>query len=703
VGTEAGTERRHELHGLVPTFVFGVLAALVVVGVWSLRTSPVGASLSATARAIGSEFGRTGPAALLVLVATAANVWAGALLVRVLRGAPYRSYLDAALYGFAGAVVLDTFLLCVLGSIGLFNGPVLVATTGLGAALSRNLWRPFLDVSPDGRRPVTPAFWVLAVVAWSGPVILQLASPVVPFFDVLHNHIAPVEFVRTYEWFPNLFTSPAPETGPSRQILGFVGLLATTSKLTGLPAVLAAAAFALPLTLLVALATYRFAGALLGRDAGLWALTVMPLTFVFTRLPDSRGTDVAIPLVLASFLPLPELEERRRVAVKAVALAAAMYVHPLLGLLAMAVHVLLALWLAVRGSEVDRVSVEAVPVALLLSFPELIVMAGRDAPSWIAVGAIPLALAGVILAARVRLPLREIAIGVLVAAVLTFVFTAVDTSPRIWSAVADEAKRYPLLTVALLLFVAIDRTRFGRACVLVPVALGVVGYVAATYVPAGSVFWKGSADEVTGKTMQYWIPTFLAIAAGGLLAWAWRSSTVGKVLVAGFLAAAMLPLQGGTIPLEDNHERRVSEILSIDAWKAGRGAWSGWPDARKVLDVRQEEFIDVFRKEQAAGRMTRHTRTLHVANSRWTWVSTPVAAFAGVYETNFSEAPDVSGHTHGGRLHSYADLPSFLDGTYGYVLLEPDRVPAGIRDRIVDAGYRTIHRNTRGEIFRREG
>jgi hypothetical protein len=178
---------------------------------------------------------------------------------------------------------------------------------------------------------------------------------------------------------------------------------------------------------------------------------------------------------------------------------------------------------------------------------------------------------------------------------------------------------------------------------------------------------------------------------------------VTRTLVVVFMVAAVLPLRRGAVDIEENRERRVAESLSIDLHKADEGAWSGWPDERRLLNEAQEEIVAAFRDEQSAGRMTRRTQTIHVAASRWTWVSTPVGAFAGVYETHFSGSPDISGHTLGGRLHTYGELPQYLGARYLYAFLEPDGVPAGLRGEIVSAGYRTIFRNERGEIFRWSG
>ena len=98
------------------------------------------------------------------------------------------------------------------------------------------------------RRPA--AWWLLVGLVWAGPLIIQLASPAAPFMDVLPNHVAPVEHVRVFGSFATLTTSPSPIYGPSRLMLGYVGLLGDLTTIANLEAILAVAAFALPLTIL---------------------------------------------------------------------------------------------------------------------------------------------------------------------------------------------------------------------------------------------------------------------------------------------------------------------------------------------------------------------------------------------------------------------------------------------------------------------
>ena len=136
---------------------------------------------------------------------------------------------------------------------------------------------------PFRGRARSPPFGALVVAAWAAPVLLQLASPVVPFIDVLPNHVAPAEHLRTFGTLTHLTDTQSPIYGPSRILLGYTALLGTITTVSGLPAGEALAGFILPSTLLVAVAVHRLATALGWRRRG-------PL-----GAPDVRDDDVAGP------------------------------------------------------------------------------------------------------------------------------------------------------------------------------------------------------------------------------------------------------------------------------------------------------------------------------------------------------------------------------------------------------------------------
>jgi len=282
---------------------------LLVAGLEVVRVSSRwGFTYDGAVNGILSQLGVTGPAAVLVAAATAANVLAAAVVLR-LAGAPaFRSLSELALAGFAAAVILDSATLFLLGSVGLFGWPELLL---LHAAIAVAWFagrksRPLLTgpVRAHVSRPA--AWWPLALAIWAGPLIVQLGSPAVPFLDVLPNHVAPVEHVRVFGSFATLTTSPSPIYGPSRLMLGYVGLLGQLTTITNLDAVLAEAAFALPLTVLMALAVRGLAARLFGGSAGFWVLLTFPLTFTFVRIPDARGTVVVFPLAAWALIRIAE-------------------------------------------------------------------------------------------------------------------------------------------------------------------------------------------------------------------------------------------------------------------------------------------------------------------------------------------------------------------------------------------------------------
>ena len=134
-----------------------------------------------------------------------------------------------------------------LGGIGLFLWPLLVAVHLAGLAAAFRWGRPLLVLHrSESSDSLSPLAYILPGVVWGAAVVLQLASPVVPFMDVLFNHVSPVEHVRVFGTFEVLTTSPSPNFGPSRTLLGYVGLEAVLSVITQVPAALSISAFITP-------------------------------------------------------------------------------------------------------------------------------------------------------------------------------------------------------------------------------------------------------------------------------------------------------------------------------------------------------------------------------------------------------------------------------------------------------------------------
>ena len=169
-----------------------------------------------------------------------------------------------------------------------------------------------------------------------------------------------------------------------------------------------------------------------------------------------------------------------------------------------------------------------------------------------------------------------------------------------------------------------------------------------------------------------------------------------------FVGTVALPIR--TIPIDAFHlgEHRLSETLSIAMRWAQSGFWVGFPDSRYIVDAPRKEILAAVRAEIAAGRIGPDTPILHIAGSFQQWVATPLGVFDGVTETDVTPDAVTSIHTVGGRLHPLDDLAVLLASrTYPYLLFEPDpeKLPSGIRDAIVAAGYMPTFTNNQGELF----
>jgi hypothetical protein len=575
---------------------------MLVAGLEVVRVSPLwGFSYGGAVSGILSQLPTTGRAAILMAVATTANVLAGAVALRLLGAPAFGGLADVALAGFAAAVVLDATALFVLGSAGFFGWPELLALhLVLAAAYLATRHRRPLMAGPIHLRTMRPAaWWLLVLVIWAGPLIVQLASPAVPFMDVLPNHVAPVEHVRVFGSFATLTTSPSPIYGPSRLMLGYVALLGQLTTITNLDAVLADAAFALPLTILVALALRRLARGLFDSGAAFWVLLTFPLTFTFMRIPDSRDTVVVFPLAAWALSTIAsELSARRRLATRGgpgggsvsvrpsrlpdlgltFALGAAFLVHPIIGLVAFTAA---GGALILYPASLSRRLVPALCGGLLLAMPQVLTMGGVGAPAW--VGAV-FAFAGVVTAfalafvvgavadrlvpaAIVRAPRRagpkrvatrvlamidpvDLARAALVGcAIVALLVVAASKIPPSGDPAnpADPAGElmvdFPHLVWLSLAGAALSLLRLGRGWVLLGcgIAAGLLAWAATGYVGYADLTEQAVHYEVP-KSVEYWLPVMLAIGAAGAMAAVCRQRRLGLLrpaAVAIFLLVAV--------------------------------------------------------------------------------------------------------------------------------------------------------------------
>jgi hypothetical protein len=691
-------ERRLEL-------VSAVAVVAIVVGIRMLDGTELASSWSGALAGVASQLPVTFPAAVAVLASAIVQLLAGAVLMRALRGAPYPSVVDAALGGLVGAVAIGLVALMALGTLGWFVPIALLALNGVVIGLG---WfvRPWFVETPRLRLGWPSVAGVLLVLAWSGAVILQLASPVVPFIDVLPNHVAPAQHLATFGAFDVLTTAPSPIYGPSRMFLGYTGLLGTASVLSGQPAALAVAGFILPATLLVAAGMARLASGIAGLGIGWWMLIAFTLTESFARMADSRATVLVLAITAFCLTELLEGGERPRPFVLAVGLGTAVFLHPLVGLLTAGV---VAVMVALQPDRYARVGVPGLVGGGILAVPQAMTMVGVDLPSALGLLALPPALGAAWIFDRWATGRRWFAIGLrLVGAVATgaVLLSALPSAGRWVDTFIGFFLEYPVLGLTVVLAGAVAGRRAFPVLPVVGVVIGLLAVLAAAAIPWQAVGIEGVDFEVT-KTLHYWTPVFLAVLAAAGLRGVWerpdlvpwtRTAAIGL-----FLVTAALPIRAA--PIEPLHlgEHRMAETLSIDLRFAETGFWLGYPDARNVINAEQQELVDRLRDEVTAGLLESTTPVLHVAFNFQQWDATPIGVFGGMLETMVSEQTEVSSHTAGGRLHPFAELDAQLAMAYPYVVLEPAGLPEDTRDRVLAAGYEPIFTNAEGEILVRSG
>jgi hypothetical protein len=730
--------------------VVGLTAFLL--GLVALTASEkLGFDAGETLSGVLGQLATTLPTALLVLGATALELAAGLVLARAARNRPFDSIAESLIVAMVAAVLRDTLLLGLLGGFGLFRAPILI---GIDVALVAALWLP-----PVARhvRPLSAfAGWrdavgsigsipvaALVAIVWAGPVVLQLASPVVPFIDVLPNYVGPVEHLRTFGWFSPLTATQSPIIGPSRTVLGYDGLLGSLATMTNLSGALAIAGFILPQTILVAAGVHRLATALSRGDApiGPWALIAFALSQSFARLADARGTVVVVPLVCLGLAIAAEALRRDseddpwrigRGAVIGLALGSATLVHPVIGFFAIVTVGIVGLW---RPRELAATALVAGLTAGLIALPQLATMVGL-ALSTLALGiGLPVAVAiGIGVgryvarneAARTAIVrLAELGrVVLLIAAVvgvaLAFAVAAFNLE-RVPGALASGAslvlESSGLLLIALVVGAALGSRGARSPIVVVGLLVGVGAVLITQILPVNLGFLGDALRFEVPKTVHYWLSTVAAVGAAAALAHGWSTGRdpwfVRVAAVGAFVAIAAFPLRFGqsgddskcksdcaSINAAHLGEHRFSETFAIDLRYAASGYWVGFPDSRTIVDEPRREILDAIRAEINAGRLAHDTPVLHVASSFQQWIATPLGVFDGVDETFVSLDPEVTHQTVGGRLFGLEQLPADLASkAYPYVVLEPDGLPEETRAAILGAGYTSIFGNDQGEVF----
>ncbi|HLX34800.1 MAG TPA: hypothetical protein VKR30_06095 [Candidatus Limnocylindrales bacterium] len=688
----------------------------------------IGFDPGAAAAGIVGELGETLPAAVLVLVVSLAELGTGLALARFARRAPFDSIADAILAGAVATVLKDLAVLAILGQLGLFRAPALIGVDAVLLALAWRLrpivatsWRP----SVEGLGP--PLLAVLVAVIWAGPILLQLASPVVPFIDVLPNHVAPAEHLRTFGAFDPLTATQSPIYGPSRTFIGYVAVLGSIATTSSVQATLAAAAFILPTTLLIAVAAYRLTVLVAGPGAGPWALLAFALTGSFARLGDDRATVIVLPLAAwalgevivrtrpdAAAAGSPEPWRLPGSVMLGLALGAAVLVHPVMGALAVATVGIVAL---VEPGRAGRLAIPAMVTATVLALPQLATMLQVALPTF----AVAVALVGAVVAGLVvdRLPvpwpaiLRPLRIVLVVAAAVA----VVALRPSVGN-LADGPVPFLDATVLLLVAAVVGfalRVPAARSpVVLSAIGVGFATALATQLVPDDAGLLGQAIKFEVPKTLYYWIPAVTAIPAAATLTWLWERGrggadtgtgpsqrVAGSLAVAAWIVVAAIPLRFAPIDAFHLGEHRFSEALALDLRWAGTGFWVGYPDTREIVDAGRLDLITEVRHEIDAGQIGPDTPILHVAASFQQWAATPLGVFTGVTETDVTPDAEDSIHTVGGRLLHMEDLPGALaSGSYPFLLLEPQGLDPSIATAVTAAGYVPVFADTEGTFYR---
>ncbi len=712
------------------TSLIGLVA--LVVGLLLLQSSLIGFTVQGAVAGVASQLGTTLPAAVSVALATVMELAAGAVLVRLVRWTPYGSLVEAALGGLVGAVAKDTVLLLTLGSAGHFD-LLPLALMDLALIAGGFFLRPFVQRCGPGQRRWSPAAWSLPLVLWSMPLVLQLASPVVPFVDVLPNHVAPVEHVRSFGSWDSLAVAPSPIYGPSRIFLGYVAFMGSLTALTGLPATLAVAAFALPLSVLLAAGGYHLCRVLAGPAAGYWSLLTVPLTFAFLRLPDARAAVLAFPLAAAAIaLTLPEsrdgvrpltLAGRGRPILLAAALGCTVLVHPVIGGFATATVALIAL---VGGGPLRRPVLAGVVGSAVIALPQAALMLGVMAPAWTAIPALP---AGLLLAGWLAGPgprrgglaetLRpSTALGdrwilllavVLVIAIAGGAVLLLQLRPTMATLIGGSIARALADYAVLLLALAIGALLVREARAWLVLGAGVVVALAALVIasatPTGTILGESVAFELP-KSVGYWAPWLFALGGGIGLGALWTREAWPAVVRVGLsgvvVVAAALPFRARPMDTLGIEEHRYSESAAIVLHETQFGYWLDYPDSRTLVGASGAALARQVSEEQVTGRLGPRTQLLHIAPSFQQWVATPLGVLTGVMETTASEDPEDSVHTVGGRLHGLDELDELLaSGAFSYVVIQGYGPEGGYLEDVQAGGYELISQGEGWQLLRR--
>lgn len=650
---------------------------LVVAAGQRLRTSPFALDWAAARAGVTTVFARTGPAALVTWLALGAAVLALARRLRRRGGGwgPSESLAGALILLWTGSYLA----MLSLGPLGLYRP--LVARLGLAAIVVAAVATGSGTAPPWGARPGRPvALLAFALVAPS-LLLLQLASPVSPFMDVL-PYVASVQKVVTFRFYDAFANDAAGLWAPTRQVGGSDAFFSWVSLVGGVPASLGITSTMVALGGFQILAIYLLGRTVGGSLTGGFAALFLLQTFVWRRTADARGTALAFPLVAAGLALLLQGHRERRpgkAAVGGAGLGIAVTVNPLIGALG-----LLVAGCAAVVEMIDRrhgfvlfTAVFAGAVALAL--PQVAIGLAYATPLWAL--AVIATVGAAVLAAVARRPIgdrpwpRASAWASLLAVVPLPAVALWLHARRQSDFFTDDWHEYALLTMlgglGLLAGAALawrDRRRAPATVPALALWVGVAAHALAD--PArfqGTLEMRSIASEVTTKMVYYWAPYWLALAAGILFAVLARrlGRTAALAMV---LVLTVYPLRQVKEHLDyDASGLSIAESIGFNLGNAARGYFSGYPDRRWVADRHWDVVNGALFGEIAAGRLDYYGHVLHVTQS--TGIEAALATGVSVDLVTPRWDPN-SIWTVGGRSRGLDAVAGLLAARPKYVLLE---------------------------------
>ncbi|MCC6848507.1 MAG: hypothetical protein IT294_08410 [Deltaproteobacteria bacterium] len=653
-------------------------AGFLLVAGYRLRTSPFALNWEAARAGAASVSADTCPAALVTWLALGAAVWALARRLRRCGGGwgPSESLAGALILLWVGSYVA----LLTLGPLGLYRP--LVARLALAAVVVAAVAVGSGAASPWRARPGRPVALLAFALVTPSLLLLQLASPVSPFMDVL-PYVASVQKIVTFHFYDAFANDAAGLWAPTRQVAGSDAFFSWVSLIGGVPASLGITSTMVALGGFQILAIYLLGRTVGGSLTGGFAALFLLQTFVWRRTADARGTALAFALAAAGLaLLLLGHRERRpgKAAVGGAGLGIAVTVNPLIGALGLLVAGVTAVVEMIDRRHGFAVFTAVFVGAVALALPQVAIGLAYATPLWVlpviagsGVAVLAAAARGAS-GARRRSPRAVAAANLL--AVLPLPAVALWLHARRQSDFfTDDWHEYAILTMlgglGLLAGAALawrDRRRAPATVPALALWIGVAAHALADPVRfQGTLEMRSLASEVTTKMLYYWTPYWLALAAGILFAALARQ--LGRTAaLAMVLALTVYPVRQVKEHLDyDASELSIAESIGFNLGNAARGYFAGYPDRRWVVDQRWDVVNRALREEVAAGRLGYHTHVLHVTQS----TGIEVALATGVSVDLVTPRWDPNSiWTVGGRSRGLDAVPELLAAHPKYVLIE---------------------------------